>query len=329
MKYFLISKKWLPLLLMAIVFTSCGDNKKPTTNTELKVEQPVTDENAIPVGLGPDALFLTPDKAFLYVANVEDSKISVIDTKTDKVIHSIEGIKYPWGFVRLGNTNFVAVSGYENQVVIIDFTSHKITQEQTFNSHLGGITANKEGNLLFVINIDESKVLELDANTLKILKTYPTGKGPDGIGISANNTKLFVTNTGDGTISIIDIASKKTTELKTGGKPELVHPNHDNSLLFISNFLKNKIHIVDSEKGEIIEEIENIQAPEEAVLSEDGNLLYVVSFELSEVWVYDALNYEKKDIVYKTGSKPIGVMPVGNKLYVSNYGDNTISVIQK
>lgn len=329
MKKFPILKKWLPLLLLAIVLTSCGDKKKSTTNTELTVEKPVTDENAIPVGLGPDALFLTPDKAFLYVANVEDSKISVIDTKTDKVTHSIEGIKYPWGFVRLGNTNLVAVSGYENQVVIIDFTSHKIIKEQTFKSHLGGITANKEGNLLFVINIDEAKVLELDANTLNTLKTYPTGKGPDGIGISANNKKLFVTNTEDGTISVIDLSSKKTTELKTGGKPELVHPNHDNSLLFISNFLKNKIHIVDSEKGEIIKELENIKTPEEAVPSEDGKLLYVVSFELSEVWVYDAITYKKLDIIYKTGSKPIGVLPVGNKLYVSNYNDNTVSVIQK
>lgn len=329
MKNFPILKKWLPFLLMVIVFTSCRDKKESTTNTELAVEQPVKDANAIPVGLGPDALFLTPDKAFLYVANVEDSKISVIDTETDKVIHSIEGIKYPWGFVRLANTNFVAVSGYENQVVIIDFTSHKITKEKTFQSHLGGITANKEGNLLFVINIDKSQVLELDANTLEILNTYPTGKGPDGIGISANNKKLFVTNTEDGSISVIDLESKKTKELKTGGKPELVHPNHDNSLLFISNFLNNKIHIVDSEKGEIIKEIENIQGPEEAVLSEDGKLLYVVSFKLSEVWVYDALNYEKKDMVYKTGSKPIGVLPVGNKLYVSNYGDNSVSVIKK
>ncbi|HZJ36715.1 MAG TPA: hypothetical protein VFD29_08825 [Gillisia sp.] len=54
-----------------------------------------------------------------------------------------------------------------------------------------------------------------------------------------------------------------------------------------------------------------------------------MSFDYSEVWVYDALTYQKLDIIYKTGNKPIGVMPVGNKLDVSNYGDNTVSVIQK
>ena len=78
---------------------------------------------------------------------------------------------------------------------------------------------------------------------------------------------------------------------------------------------------------EIVKEIENIKTPEEAILSEDENILYVVSFDLSEVYVYDAVTLEKKSTSYETGNKPIGVMPVGNKLYVSNYGDNSISII--
>ena len=43
----------------------------------------------IPVGKGPDALFLTPDEKYLYVANVEDTFVSVIDTNQDKVVKNI------------------------------------------------------------------------------------------------------------------------------------------------------------------------------------------------------------------------------------------------
>ena len=128
---------------------------------------------------------------------------------------------------------------------------------------------------------------------------------------------------------MIDIETGKQSILKTGGKPELIHSNKDHSLLYISNFFGNKIHIIDTENGEIVKEIENIKTPEEAILSEDENILYVVSFDLSEVYVYDAVKLEKKSISYETGNKPIGVMPVGNKLYVSNYGDNSISIINK
>lgn len=324
-------RKFFYILIVTALLASCKEKEKENvmTNIESNSLENNTNSSVVSVGKGPDALFLAPDKSFLYVANVEDTLISVIDTQTDKVLRNIEGIRYPWGFVQLAESNLVAVSGYDKQVVIIDFDNHTILKEKLFETHIGGITTNKKGDLIYVIAIDENKVLQLDATTLNILKTFHTGKGPDGIGISGNDSKLFVTNTEDGSISVIDIETGKQSILKTGGKPELIHSNKDHSLLYISNFFGNKIHIIDTEKGEIVKEIEGVKTPEEAVLSEDENILYVVSFDLSEVYVYDVVTLEKKSISYVTGNKPIGVMPVGNKLYVSNYGDNSISIINK
>jgi YVTN family beta-propeller protein len=324
-------KKFLYIFIVVVLLASCKEKQRETDTTiiESNSVENNTNSSVVYVSKGPDALFLTPDKSFLYVANVEDTLISVIDTQKDKVLKNIEGIKYPWGFVQLAESNLVAVSGYDKQVVIINFENHKILKEKLFETHIGGITANKKGDLIYVIAIDDNKVLQLDATTLNILKTFYTGKGPDGIGISENDSKLFVTNTEDGSISVIDIATGKQSILKTGGKPELIHSNKGRSLLYISNFFGNKIHIIDTKNGEIVKEIKNIKTPEEAVLSEEENLLYVVSFDLSKVYVYDAVTLEKKSISYKTGNKPIGVMPVGNKLYVSNYGDNSISIINK
>lgn len=313
-------------ILITLLFLVLGCNS--TSKPEIKDIEAQSIHPTISVGKGPDALFLTPDKQFLYVANVEDTTISIINTTTNKVVKTINGVRNPWGFVRLGTSNQVAVSAYDKQLVIIDFTAHQIIKEQIFDKHLGGISANKEGSLLFVISIDDNQVLQLDRTTLEVLNTFPTGKAPDGIGISKDGSTLFVTNTADGTISVIDVSTGEQRLIQTGGKPELVHPNHDHSLLFISNFFGNKIHVVDTEKGEIIHEIRGVKSPEEAVPSADEKRLYVVSFDNSEVYVYNAATYEKLNEVYRTGTKPIGVMPIENKLYVSNYGDNTVSVIQ-
>lgn len=81
--------------------------------------------NSIVVGKGPDALFLTPDENFLYVANVEDTFLSVIDTRTDEVVRTIDVVDYPWGFTRLGNSSLVAVSGWGRGISVIDFLRHK------------------------------------------------------------------------------------------------------------------------------------------------------------------------------------------------------------
>lgn len=317
-------------LIYLTIFSSCGDsNEKAVENKKNNNQTTLVDNKIIKVGKGPDALFLTPDEKTLYVANVEDDFISIINTESEEVIGKIGGIKYPWGFTRLGNSNLVAVSGYDKQIVIIDFSENKIVKEKKFDSNLGGITSTKDGKYVFVIETDKNSALKLDANSLKIIDSYKTGNGPDGIGISKDDSKIYTTNTKDGTISIFDTKSKQTKLLEVGGKPELIHYNHDHSLLFISNFKLNKIHIIDTNTDKIVNEIKALNSPEEAVLSKSEKLLYVVNFGSKKINVYDAANYQKLDQEYSVGNKPIGVVSALNdtKLFVSNYGDNTISVI--
>jgi YVTN family beta-propeller protein len=324
-KYFLFG------IFLLLILLGCN-KEQPQKDVESKQPSKETIKNetkTINVGKGPDALFLTPDEKFLYVANVEDNFLSVIDTKAEKVVGKIEGIKYPWGFTRLGNSDLVAVSGYDKQIVIINFKEHKIVKEKKFNNNLGGITSTKDGKYIYVIETGKNKALKLDANTLKILDNYKTGNGPDGIGISKDDSKIYTTNTKDGTISVINTKTKKTKLLKVGGKPELVHYNHDHSLLFISNFKLSKVHIINTETDKIVHEITDLKSPEEAVLSKSEKLLYVVNFGAKKVFVYDASTYQKLDEEYSVGNKPIGVISALNdtKLFVSNYADNTISVI--
>jgi len=323
------------VLLGILILLILGGCSKEQPQKEVESKQPPkesvkNDGKTIKVGKGPDALFLTPDEKFLYVANVEDNFISVINTETEKVVGKIEGIKYPWGFTRLGSSNNLAVSGYDKQIVIIDFTNHKIIKQKTFNNNLGGITSTSDGKYIYVIETGKNKALKLDANSLEILDSYKTGNGPDGIGISKDDRKIYTTNTKDGTISAIDTKTKNSSLLEVGGKPELVHYNHDRSLLFISNFKLNKIHIIDTNTDKIVHEITDLKSPEEAVLSKSEKLLYVVNFGAKKVFVFDASTYQKLDEEYSVGNKPIGVISALNdsKLFVTNYGDNSVTIIQ-
>ncbi len=290
--------------------------------------QPIQPVVAIPVGKGPDAMFLTPDGHFLYVANVEDSTISVIDTHRDSVVKTIGGIGNPWGFVRLGQSNHVAVSGWRGEVAVLDVTTHTVLNQIHLEGHPGGITATRDGKILFVVATAENRVYQLDTATLKPTAHFATGKGPDGVGIAANDSKIYVTNTQDGTISVIPLAGGSTRVIKTGGKPELIHSTHDRSRLFISNFLLNKVHILNTQTDRIEQEIAGLDGPEEAVPSMDEKTLFVVNFNRSRVWLYELPGLKKLDRELVTGSKPIGVVPADQvgKLYVTNYGDNSVTV---
>lgn len=320
------------MLLLLVLLNACGQTEKKEQGNESKqqgIQQKVRapEGTLIKVGKGPDAMFLTPDKEKIYIANVEDTTISVINTDTDQVEKTITGVRNPWGFSRLGTTNEVAVSAYDKQIVVIDFTKDEIVRQKEFNSAIGGIVSSKDGKAIFVIAIDTKKVWKLNAQSFVVLDTYETGNGPDGIGISANEKNIYVTNTEDGTISVINSKTKKGSLLNTGGKPELVHSNHDRSLLFISNFKENKIHIIDSDKGEIINELTGFNGSEEAVPNATEDKLYVVNFKSEKVLTYKMPGFEKTEEEYTTGKNPIGVIPTENKLYITNYGDNSVSIM--
>ena len=312
-------------IVLSLIFLAFGCSE----GIKNKNNNPPASSYTISVGKGPDAMFLTPDQKKLYIANVEDTFISIINTDKDKVTKTISGIRYPWGFAQLGNTNEVAVTAYDKQLAIINFSTDQVIREKTYSSNLGGITVDSTGQYLYIIAIDIKKVLKIDATTLDSLDSYATGNGPDGIGISKGNGKLYVTNTEDGTISIIDLVSKTVSLINTGGKPELVHPNKDHSLLYISNFNDNKIHVLDTETDSIIHEISGLDGPEEAVPDHQNKKLYVVNFNSAKVFEYKIMGYDKLDKTFSTGSKPIGVIPLNNKLYITNYGDNSVSVITK
>ncbi len=313
------------LLAFLAAVTACKQDQQNRTSKETYQTQ------TIAVGNGPDALFLTPDENYLYVANVEDAFISVIDTRKDSVIQTIDGADYPWGFNRLGDSNLVAISAWDKGIDVVDFTLHKIVKSKRYQQNLGGITSTADGKTIFVVATEENKSLKVDAETLDILDEYQTGNGPDGIGISKDGKKIYVTNTKDGTISVINVNAKTAATITTGGKPELIHHNEDHSRLYISNFALNKIHILNTETDTISHEITGLDGPEEAVLSKSGATLYVVNFNSSKVLSYDAKTYGKQAQEFFAGKQPIGVVSAANdrKLYITNFGDNSVTVIHR
>lgn len=324
---------YLLLLISSVLYLLSGcqssnENKKPHDEKgKFSAQISESSYQTIPVGKGPDALFATPDYRYVYVANVEDTVISVIDAEKDTVIKKITGIRKPWGFTRLGQSDLVAVSGWGRQVGLINFKTHEIVASKKFDDRLAGITSSSGGDEIFAVNYTDKKVLRLNRN-LEVVNRFNTGGGPDGIGISKNGKTLYVTNTKDGSISIINMETGKYSVIQKGGKPELIHASSDNARLYISNFFNNEAYILNTTTDSVTHTIANLNGPEDIIPSLDGKKIYVVNFTNSKVYVFDSSTYVKLDEEYIIGAKPIGFVQLNDtKAYVSNYGDNSVSVV--
>ncbi len=108
------------------------------------------------------------------------------------------------------------------------------------------------------------KIIQIAAETLVEEGSSPTGAVPDGVEISKDGQRLFVTNRDDGTVSIIQIASGESSLLNTGGKPGLINSNRDNSLVYVSNFDFNTMRVIDTSPGLISYNIDNLDDSEGA-----------------------------------------------------------------
>ncbi|MBK7106981.1 MAG: hypothetical protein IPH62_17040 [Ignavibacteriae bacterium] len=121
------------------------------------------EENIIDVGLHPTGMVLSPNMEFLYVACANSDFISVIDTKTDKVVNEI---------------------------------NVKMNKDLPFGSAPNSLTISKDGKKLFVANGTDNAICVIDLENPKNEKHFiPTGWYPGAIILDNDEKKLIVANT--------------------------------------------------------------------------------------------------------------------------------------
>lgn len=115
----------------------------------------------IKVHLHPSAMVLHPDGSKLYVANSNSDLVSVIDTKSDRIIKEI---------------------------------NPKPTAELPFGSTPDALTITPEGKTLYVANGGNNLIAVIDLATDNVKGLIPTGWYPGAVALGRDGKKLFVAN---------------------------------------------------------------------------------------------------------------------------------------
>ena len=234
-----------------------------------------------------------------------------------------------------------------------------------------GLLWNRDGSTLFVTNTDNQ--LAWYAHKSGTL-TYagaaafpgPGGEGrsgPGGIALSPDEKTAYVALSRNNTVAVVDLETKKSTEISVGVAPYEIVSTSDGARLFVSNWggahpgeddLKGdssgtdveidergiassgSVTVIDRVKGATIAEIETGLHPSGMALSPGGRRLYVACANSDEITVIDT---ERLDVVETISARPhadvpfgsaptaLDVSPDGKTLYVANGGNNAIVVI--
>ncbi|MDQ3768988.1 MAG: hypothetical protein M3370_05865, partial [Actinomycetota bacterium] len=111
-----------------------------------------------------------------------------------------------------------------------------------------------DGDLFYVADEVANGVWKVDADKFTVTGFIETGAGTHGLYPSRDASVMYATNRLGGTISVIDLDSKKVTdtwEIPGGGSPDMGGVSADGELLWLSGRYNAEIYALDTDDGEL------------------------------------------------------------------------------
>ena len=157
---------------------------------------------------------------------------------------------------------------------------------------------------------------------------------PGDIGISRDGLRAYVTNPYSNVVSLIDLVAAEVLGLiDVGLYPNDVVVNQVRDEVYSINWSADSVSIIDSTQTDptqaVIDTLSTIHLPFRGLVSPDGKYLFVAgSGTAGKVSVIDLdTRSEIVESPIAVGEDPGGMAIANGKLYVANYTDNNLSVV--
>jgi YVTN family beta-propeller protein len=113
-----------------------------------------------------------------------------------------------------------------------------------------------DGRVFYVADMASNGVWEIDARTWRVQTFLPTGAGAHGLYPSRNATRLFITNRGEGTISVLDFATRKlVAKWDVGGSPDMGGVSANGRVLWLSGRYDAQLYAISTRDGHVLARI--------------------------------------------------------------------------
>jgi YVTN family beta-propeller protein len=172
------------------------------------------------LGGSPNNLYVTPDSTRMIAAG--DRKLAVINIRSEKVEFaiSVDGVAGALAIESDKNLViqrlFVQIAGSKG-CVVVDYASRKVTGRVVTTAVTSALTVSPDQKTLWVAGADDS-VSAFSLPDLKKTGTVPVDRGPAWIVCRAGSNRCFVSNSGAGTVSVIDTVAFKEVQRIPAGK---------------------------------------------------------------------------------------------------------------
>lgn len=210
-------------------------------------------------------LYFTPDGRYAIVVAEFYRRLDFYDPKTWKKQASTSfpdcaGINH-MDFSADGRLALIACE-FANRMVVMDVAARKYVRSVALKTVSNGMPQDTrlapDGKSFYVADMMANGVYVFDAGATRQVGFVPTGNGAHGIYFSRDGKRMFVTNRGEGSISVLDPANGRTItkwRIPGGGSPDMGALSPDGSQLWLAGRYHNEVYVIATADGRLIKRI--------------------------------------------------------------------------
>jgi YVTN family beta-propeller protein len=150
---------------------------------------------------------------------------------------------------------------FSGQMVVVNVARERVVQTVDLPGGSGDmpqdVKLSPDGRIFYVADMHANGVWEIDARSFRVLRFLATGAGAHGLYPSRDGKDLYVTNRGEGSVSVISFRSRKPVAKWRipGGSPDMGGVSADGKVLWLSGRYNAEVYAISTRTGRLLARI--------------------------------------------------------------------------
>ncbi|WP_329462915.1 YncE family protein [Streptomyces sp. NBC_01431] len=205
----------------------------------------------------PYNLYFTPNGKYAVVMASKDRELVFRDPVTlnraKTVPVTCAGVNH--ADFSMDGRYFIVSCEFSGELLKVDTEKMQIVGQQKLpfeGAMPQDVKMSPDGKTFYIADMMAHGMWVLDGDKFNKPTLMPTGKGCHGLYVSRDSKEMYISNRGEGTISIFDFTKNKLTkkwELPEGGSPDMGGVSADGKVLWLSGRYNAEVYAIDTATG--------------------------------------------------------------------------------
>jgi YVTN family beta-propeller protein len=210
----------------------------------------------------PYNVYYTPDGKYAIVVAEQLRRLNFLDAATMTLHHSLavpcKGVDH-MDFSADGRY-LIASCEFDGSLIKVDVERQEVLGRLSLGrgNMPQDVKLSPDGTVFFVADMMANGVHLVDGQDFKTIGFIPTGKGAHGLYVSRDSRVLYVSNRGEGSVSVIDFNSgKEVAKWRLGGhaSPDMGGVSADGKVLWLAGRYSSEVYAIDTGSGRLLARI--------------------------------------------------------------------------